>query len=399
MGMKRGKILRTERLVLVTALSLLAIGCFRQELTEEQLDARIETLRKGDFEFKLTVKGKPFTGKVSYELVRHDFSFGTCVDDRVLLKEGADGDKYRDVLKQYFNSTVDRFRMKWNYMEPEQGVHEDEIPLKNFGKCEELGLPMRGHCIFWGLKNRPQWVKSLSNNDLRKAMKDRAEHLLTLFRGKILEWDCNNEMIHGDAFKRAVPNQAEYFKICKRIDPDVALYVNDYKILSSRKTCDKYINHIKQLLADGADLGGIGCQGHFGTVPPNREIWRSLDKLAQFGLPIKITEFDVKNSQADGLKRFYKTCFAHPGVHGILMWGFWAGSHWRPDAALWAEDWSMRSHGREYVRLITEEWVSRGTVQATPEGTIRFRGFYGTYKITAGGKTHIRTFRKRALEE
>jgi endo-1,4-beta-xylanase len=33
-------------------------------------------------------------------------------------------------------------------------------------------------------------------------------------------------------------------------------------------------------------------------------------------------------------------CFAHPSVEGILMWGFWQGKHWRPNAFLWKKDWT-----------------------------------------------------------
>lgn len=374
----------------------IVIGCHQSEMTEAELDAKIDKLRKGDFEVQLSIGGKSITGEATYELIRHDFHFGTCVDDRALLEDSIDGGKYRDILTKYFNYAVGRFRMKWAYMEPESGVHADTIPLLNFKKCAELGIPMRGHCIFWGSKNRPVWTSKLDDYELRKALETRAKHVLTLFKGKISEWDCNNEMIDGDSFQRAVPNQAEYFKICKRVVPNIILYVNEHSIFTNRrKRRIKYIDLIKQLLKDGAEVGGIGCQGHFGRVPSVESLWNTLNELAQLGLPIKITEFDVMKSQAYGLRRFYKTCFAHPAVNGILMWGFWAGLHWRPEAGLWAENWSIRPHGKEYVKLITEEWVSRGTVQASPDGTIRFRGFFGTYKIKAGGKIIIRKFSKK----
>ena len=364
-------------------------------LDEADLDAKIETLRKGDF----TVRLPAVSGTVAYKMVRHDFPFGTCVNARVLLADGPDADKYRETLQKYFNAAVDEGSMKWKYMEPAPGRHVDDVPMKVWQKCRELGIPMRGHCIFWGTGPGPaDWHKTLAPKALEKAMKARAERVLALFRGKIAEWDLNNEMIHGDVYAKALglKTGAPYFKWCKAIAPDVAFYVNDYNILSG-KDADRYIAHIQGLLADGAEVGGIGVQGHFDAgAPPSKTVWGVLGKLRRFGLPVKVTEFDINTKdearQAADTRRFYKLCFAHPAVRGILMWGFWEGRHWRPEGALWRKDWSIKPNGREYVRLVTDEWVTRGEGRASADGRLAFRGFYGTYRFTAGGRTFTASF-------
>ena len=363
-------------------------------LDEADLDAKIEALRKGDF----TVRLPAVSGPVAYEMVRHDFPFGTCVSARVLLAEGPDADKYRETLRKHFNAAVAENCMKWGNMEPRPGYRGDDVPRKVWQKCHELGIPMRGHCIFWGTNQGPaEWHKTLAPADLEKAMKARAERVLGLFRGKIAEWDLNNEMLHGDVYAKALglENGAAYFKWCKAIASDVTFYVNDYGILGG--DADAYVAHIRAMQADGAEIGGIGVQGHFnGGAPSSKKVWTNLDKLGALGLPIKVTEFDINTKdearQAAGTRGFYKLCFAHPAVRGILMWGFWEGRHWKPDAALWRKDWSIKPNGREYVRLVTEEWVTRGEGTASADGRLAFRGFYGTYRFTAGGRTFTASF-------
>ena len=363
-------------------------------LDDADLDAKIETLRKGDFKVHLPA----FPGPVAYQMVRHDFPFGTCVNARVLLADGPDADKYRETLVAYFNAAVDEGSMKWKNMEPEPGRHVDDVPMNVWQKCHELGIPMRGHCIFWGTNQGPaEWHKTLAPEALEKAMKARADRVLALFRGKIAEWDLNNEMLHGDVYAKALglANGAAYFKWCKAVAPDVTFYVNDYAILAG--DADPYVAHIRAMQADGAAIGGIGVQGHFqGGAPPSEKVWTNLDKLGALGLPVKVTEFDIQMSdetkQAADTRRFYKLCFAHPAVRGILMWGFWEGRHWRPEGALWRKDWSIKPNGREYVRLVTDEWVTRGEGRVSADGRLAFRGFYGTYRFTAGGRTFTASF-------
>ncbi len=358
---------------------------------EAPLDALIAKHRQGD----LAVRVPGIAGAVRYRLVKHHFPFGTCVNQSLLLKPDSDPDarRYRDLLARYFTCAVDESAMKWKHMEPEPGVYRDEIPLKVWAACRRLGLSMRGHCIMWGTNQGPAgWHKTVEPAVLEKAIKARMVRVLGLFKGKIDEWDLNNEMLHGDVYAKrlGLKNGAAYFKWAEVADPGVTYYVNDYGILGGG--AKKYARHIQAMLDDGAPIGGIGCQAHFGgRVPPTETLWASLDTLAAFGLPIKITEFDAggkdEAAQAEDLRRFYRVCFAHPAVKGILMWGFWEGRHWKPGRALWRKDWSIKPNGQAYVDLMERQWVTSGAAAAGRDGWVAFRGFYGTYRVEAGGRT------------
>ncbi|NJK91299.1 MAG: hypothetical protein HC904_05390 [Blastochloris sp.] len=121
-------------------------------------------------------------------------------------------------------------------------------------------------------------------------------------------------------------------------------------------------------------------------MPESAKVWEILDKMGQFGLPVKITEFDqvykgmTEEAQADDLERFYRLCFAHPAVQGIYMWGFYEGAHWRPGSALWRKDWTPKLAAERYQRLMAKDWHSEGK-EVLKDGGLGFRGFYGIYEM------------------
>lgn len=51
-----------------------------------------------------------------------------------------------------------------------------------------------------------------------------------------------------------------------------------------------------------------------------------------------MTELDVTDAdvtqRANGYEDALRVYFSHPAVDGVLMWGFWDGAHWQPDAVL-----------------------------------------------------------------
>ena len=69
--------------------------------------------------------------------------------------------------------------------------------------------------------------------------------------------------------------------------------------------------------------------------------------------------------------------------------GFWEGAHWRPRAALWNGDWTIRPHGQAWLDLVTKEWWTNLDGVTDARGRFTARGFCGDYEVTVehGGKT------------
>ena len=99
-----------------------------------------------------------------------------------------------------------------------------------------------------------------------------------------------------------------------------------------------------------------------------------------------ITEFDFdcddEQLQAQYTRDFLTAVFAHPAVDGFIMWGFWAGRHWRPRAAMFARDWSIRPNGRAYKELVFNQWWTNADGRTDAGGTFTTRGFLGDYAVT-----------------
>jgi hypothetical protein len=75
--------------------------------------------------------------------------------------------------------------------------------------------------------------------------------------------------------------------------------------------------------------------------------------------------------------------FSHPAVEGIIMWGFWDAAHWKKNAPLFREDWSLKPAGQIYKDLVLEEWRTQNSGPTDGKGVYQTRGFHGRYKITA----------------
>jgi hypothetical protein len=86
---------------------------------------------------------------------------------------------------------------------------------------------------------------------------------------------------------------------------------------------------------------------------------------------------------------YYKICFAHPAVDGILMWGFWEGANWIPVSSMYRLDWSPTPSAKAYHNLIFNEWWTKASGTAGKNGSFSTQAFYGKYKVTVNGISKI----------
>ena len=367
-------------------------------VTPEAISARIAEHRKGD----ILVKTKP--GKtVEIRQVRHEFLFGTAIPNSLAeTHENAMSEKdrkmYLKILEDNFNYAVHENALKWYDCEKEPGEVDYSVADRIWELCAERNIPMRGHCIYWAKDEfTMDWLKTLDNETLRKAVVQRGTDVVRHFKGRITEFDLNNEMIHGDFFRRrlgyGIINEMAW--IAKAANPDVSLFMNDYGILDIGMNTGAYILQIRNLLASGVPIEGIGCQAHRTTAlpiktPPAR-VQAMLDRLAELELPVKITEclFNYRDEQVqvEELQKLLPVYFAHPSVEAIVMWGFWEGDHWQPQCALWKKDWTPRPQAMAYRDLVFNQWWTATSGKADQTGSYIAEAFYGDYEISSMGET------------
>jgi GH35 family endo-1,4-beta-xylanase len=213
-------------------------------------------------------------------------------------------------------------------------------------------------------------------------------------------------MIHGNYYEdRLGPDITRLMaQWAHNGDPEAKLFLNDYDILTGNRLAD-YMAQIRKLLKQGVPIAGIGVQGHLHTDTFDRkQLKDALDSLALFKLPIRITEFNMPGQRskyhtdkilemtpqeeelnAKEIVDYYRICFAHPAVEGILMWGFWAGANWIPVSSLYKRDWSPTPAAEAYHNLIFKEWWTKESGTAGKDGIFSTPAFYGKYKVTVNG--------------
>ncbi len=356
--------------------------------------------------------------RIQVEQLKHEFWFGCAISNGLAGDTWSDETKkiYKEKFLENFNSAVTENALKWGNMEPRRGEVNYKTVDFILGWCEENDIPLRGHNLFWGIPQFvQQWVKELNDEELKQVLQNRAETISSRYKGRFAEYDLNNEMIHGNYYEeRLGPGITKMMaEWVHNGDPAAKLWLNDYDILTGNRLSD-YMAHIRKLLSQGVPIAGIGAQGHLHGETFDRQALRNaLDSLAVFHLPVKITEFNMPGQRskfyrekittmtpeeeqlkARELIDYYKICFAHPAVEGILMWGFWEGANWIPVSSLYKLDWTPTPALEAYKNLIFKEWWTNISGVAGKDGIFSTRAFYGKYRVTVNGISKIVELKK-----
>ena len=86
---------------------------------------------------------------------------------------------------------------------------------------------------------------------------------------------------------------AEAFHLARAADPQALLLINDYNLETTPAKRVAFMRLVERLLAQGAPVGGIGCQTHIDLDVSTGATRRAIADLATLGLPIHVSELDV----------------------------------------------------------------------------------------------------------
>lgn len=371
----------------------------------DDLDESIRKVRMGT----LVIEAAPGT-EVKVEQLRHEFWFGAALANQMFgsRAKAEEAAQYQKVFLENFNSAVTENALKWHSMERRKGEVDYSVVDAILAWTDEHEIPLRGHNVFWGVPNMVQpWQKTLDDAALRETLKARAIDVARRYRGRFAEYDLNNEMLHGNYYEQRLGPRItlDMANWIRQEDPQAVLYLNEYDILTGRRLED-FIVHIKKFLDQGVPFAGIGVQGHLhGDTFDPAALKNALDRLAAFNLPIRVTEFNMpgqrskyygkrdarltdeeERAKAKALADYYRICFAHPAVHGILMWGFWEGANWIPASSLYRRDWSPTPAAEAYRDLVYRQWWTKWQGKTDAQGRSTVPAFFGKHRVTVGGK-------------
>ena len=363
---------------------------------------RIETLRKGRFNVKVTdAVGIPLTNQtVTAKLYRHNFGFGAAPRLRRLY-----GSPYPQEIRQRH---LDYCDLLFHKLTPENAFkwkHHDNNSqyIKPFMTwCAERSIPVRGHCLIWpGFKRAAVEHAKYSGSEvqLRKLLNDHIHKMVSQYGDPLTEWDVLNEPFSSHDYMDILGPEVvvDWFQQVQQIRPEVKRYVNDYGILTKNSVRHRrfYFNYIAGLLKQGAAIQGIGFQAHipkgFAPTAP-QELLSIMNDFAALNTELQVTEFDFETPnlefQARYTEDFMTAVFSHPQMTGLLTWTpfeYAKNSVPKPDAALVDRNLRLKPNGQVWHDLVNKRWSTEVELLTDSRGEINFSGYKGLYHLQLSG--------------
>jgi GH35 family endo-1,4-beta-xylanase len=331
---------------------------------------------------------------------RHAFGFGNILNPRAFQLGGTDGETYRRIFAEHFNKTTFESGFRWqNWFQPTRagtlGEHKKLLDrMIRFCRSRDIGI--RGHYLSWAPLTRESYKPTDYGKHPAKLWPELSAHIdemLAFTDGRLAEWDAINHIIGWrDTLATVTGSNEIYARIIRhaRSKTKTPLWVNEGAVLPGGRQLEAYEKIIRYLVENKAAPDGIGFMGHFrgSSLRPIDGLWAIYGRFAKFGVPLQLTEFDVdtrdERLQADYLRDVMTITFSHPSFNAMVMWGFWEGRHWRPNAALWRRDWSIKPVGRMWKELVFKAWWADEAGKTDASGRFATRGFLGKYRVTVG---------------
>ena len=175
-------------------------------------------------------------------------------------------------------------------------------------------IAVRGHNLVWpavgsGCRRNCTNMKTIRSK-LREITAKHITDMVSHFRGQLVDWDVVNEPFTNYDLIRLLGGRAimvDWFKLAHQADPNCRLFINDFGILDGgthSEHREDFYDNINFLIRNGAPIGGIGIQSHFGTeLPAPADIIKILDRFGEFGLPIEATEVSLSPARSASCRR------------------------------------------------------------------------------------------------
>ncbi len=289
----------------------------------------------------------PITQRTLRELAQPiGLRIGTAVDISALANEPT----YRDTIARQFSSVTAENVMKWDTLEPQQGVFNYGPANQLIAFADENRIAVRGHVLVWH-SQIPAWVneQAFTPDQLRDILRQHVMETARHFKGKVYQWDVVNEALNEDGTLRDTiwlrnlgeGYIADAFRWAHHADRNVKLFYNDFNLEFFGPKSDAAFALVQRLLAQGVPIDGVGFQGHLGAqFGFDTRVQENMQRFADLGLEISVTEADVRmplptdvfklQSQAQGYHSLLEPCLLTRGCASFTVWGYTDKHSWVP---------------------------------------------------------------------
>ena len=261
---------------------------------------------------------------------------------------------YRDILATEFTSLTPENQLKWEFLRPTQDSFDFEAADAIVAFAEENGQRVRGHALLWHSQN-PAWLENgnFTPDELKDILHNHITTVVSRYASRIDQWDVANEIFDDSGEFRAEENIWirelgpgiiwDAFEWAHAADPSAKLFLNDYNIEQVGPKSDAYYALAQELLDHDIPLDGLGIQGHLSIEYGAPSMRANLERFANLGLELAVTELDVRVPVEDGepaaadvatQAEYYSTmleaCLAVKACTSFTLWGLPDKYSWVP---------------------------------------------------------------------
>lgn len=297
---------------------------------------------------------------------RRDVQFGVAIDAAPLRNDP----RYREIAGREFSMLTPADVMKMGPLRPAQDrfLWTDSDARVEFG--ESNAQRVHGHTLVWH-EQLPAWLQfgQWTRETLLPVLREHISAVVTRYKGRVQLWDVVNEAFEDDGTRRQSvwqrvigPDYIELaFRQAHEADPSAILLYNDFNGEGLGKKSDAIHELLRDLRSRGVPVHGVGLQMHMtvGQLPPAKDFRANLQRLADLGLELHVTEADVRMpmpatlealaEQAKNYHQLLTISLEFPRFRSWTIWGFSDRHSWVPrtfkgyGAALpWDEDYKAK---------------------------------------------------------
>jgi len=290
---------------------------------------------------------------------KSDLLVGVAVNGRA-WRERDENPEYFKILESQFNIITAENDMKFGSLTKVKGEYDWAVADEMFDFAAKHNMKVRFHAGLWHTQ-KPKWLseKDFSKEQIKAIARKHIQAVGQRYGQRMLYWDVINEPIEPGGlrdtiFKRAIGDDylAQVHRWAHEAAPDVKLVINDYGIIGGGRKADTLYRVVKELLDDGVPVHAVGFQTHWmGRGHPSPEkITANLQRFADLGLEVHVTEMDVATTPLKGdreakfkeqARRYKLLIDAASQVENFTVfqtWGFTDNYTWIPKFKNWPDD-------------------------------------------------------------
>lgn len=244
--------------------------------------------------------------------------------------------QFREILAEQFNSLSPENDMKWQFVQPEEGVFDFEGLDRLVAFAETNDMQVKGHGLISTCCNPDYLIAKVDDPAaFRAAMVEHFTTIMKRYKHKMDRWDVVSEALmtnggglqQNDFYNALGPGYiAEAFRIAHRADPQAKLYLNENLVETNPGKRQELYDLVSNLVAEGVPIHGIALQMHQ-TIqgPPPGVITEMTDFFHGLGLEVSIAELDVHTYDPVTQAQIYGDVVSealNAGITEISFWGF-----------------------------------------------------------------------------